>query len=338
MKVFGRVIVGLSVLSLVVSCSNTWERKGDSAYANAKRTSGDEQRIQQKTAYIMYQKAIQARPNRISNRTRDRFIELSLQRASMVLNEGNSGADAIPLYIKDIENLTTQETPSDLKQQYALFLAQLADSSLIKDRLDDAILRMDKAMQFAVDPTPIKEKKIALVARISKDNFELAQMEYNEGKANKDAEAIIRAEFHVQLAMYFEPKYPGAEQLLSDIRKDNKGTYSAYLRVIENIPDSAIFKKINKWDILMSVQNLTGNSATINIYNYSWDPLRMKSEHFALVDVNGNKYPAAPKAIDPEILDQEHEAKCTLSFPGAKGPLQMLIYQNGEHYSEKRFM
>jgi hypothetical protein len=64
----------------------------------------------------------------------------------------------------------------------------------------------------------------------------------------------------------------------------------------------------------------------------------MRSEHFALVDVNGKKYPAAEgQKMDPDYLDQEHEATYTLRFPAPAGAVKKLIYQNDDHYTEKNF-
>jgi tetratricopeptide (TPR) repeat protein len=338
MKWIGRIIICLSAVALLVSCMNNWEGKGNAAYASGKRASGDKQRLQLKTAYQFYQKAIQANPERINNRLRERFVELSLLRANMVLNEGTAHSDAIPLFEKDIETYLNTDVPVDLKQQYALFLSQIADSCIANDKISEAVSQLNKALLFAINPAPINEKKTALIGRICKDNYEMADMEYTEGKKSKDAEALVKAEFHVQIALLFDSAYPGAKQLLSTLRKENKGTYSAYLKVIQDIGDSTIFKKINRFDILMAVPSVSSSSATVNLYNYSYDPLRMKSDQFFLVDVNGNKYQALPKAIDPEMLDQEHETKVILKFPTAKAAVEKIIYQNGDHYSEKIFM
>jgi hypothetical protein len=77
----------------------------------------------------------------------------------------------------------------------------------------------------------------------------------------------------------------------------------------------------------------------VSIYNYSYNPLRLKSEQFSILDENGKEYTARPSRIDPEILDQEHEAnKLKLSFPAPSGAISKLMYKNAEHYTEKCFM
>lgn len=343
MKLFGRLISSLSVLSILISCTSTYERNGDSAYDQAKKLAeGDQKRLQQKTAYIMYQKAIKTHPDKINNRLRARYIEMTLIRANMVLNEGSAHMDAIPLYMEDIDSMLTGDVPADLKQQYALFLAQLSDSAAVQEKYDRAISFLDKAITVASDVGPLQDKRNQMTTRVAKENFEMAKMEFTQGKASKDPEALIRAEYHVLFTLLFDPKYPEAEKFLSDLRKENRNTYSAYIRVIENIPDSSYFRKVNKYDILLAVPTVSqkGGSADLQVtlYNYSYNPLRMKSEHFFLVDAEGNKFQAAVSKIEPEILDQEHETKFKLHFPKAPSNIVKLIYENGDHLSEKFFM
>jgi hypothetical protein len=44
----------------------------------------------------------------------------------------------------------------------------------------------------------------------------------------------------------------------------------------------------------------------------------------------------ASSKIDPEILDTQHETKTIkLVFPGVAGAIKKLVYENGEHYTEK---
>jgi hypothetical protein len=337
-----RVVTALSVLVFIASCGlGTPEQRGDAAYRKAQKMEGNEKRLAQKTAYYMYERAIAEKPDRISNKIRGRFLELSLARAKMVLDEGNASSDAIPLFQRDIEKYLTGDAPANLRQEYALFLIQLSDSFAIKERTEQALMTIDKAMTFASDPTSLTEKKKQLLGRVAKENFEFAQVEYENGKTNKDVDALVRAEYYVQSAVLLDPAYPGADKLLSDIRRENVGTYSAFLRVIENIPDSAIFRKVNKYDILLAVPTISRGGTvgmSINIYNYSYNPLRMKTENFFIVDKNGKKYQALnAKLTDPEILDQEHEAKYKISFPKPGAEIAKLVYENGPHYTEKCF-
>jgi tetratricopeptide (TPR) repeat protein len=342
MKVAFKLLAGLSVLMLIISCSSTPESKGNAAYKAAQKLSGDERRLQLKTAYLNYDKAVKENPDKVSIRLRNRYIEMTLERAAMVLNEGAAHMEAIPLFLDDIEKNMTADVLPELKQKYALFITQIADSSLKKGRIDEARERLDKAIAVASDPTPIKEKKIATIDQLYKQYYEEAEIAYANGKTNNDANDLVVAEFNTLCALLFDSTKTEAKELLTKLRKENRGTYSAYLTVIDPIPDSAIFKIINKWDILLAVPTMERRGRTIraiiDIYNYSWNPLRLRSKNFFLVDVNGKRYKALPTRLSPEMLDQEHEAKLKMSFPKPSAEIKMLLYENGEHISEKHFM
>jgi tetratricopeptide (TPR) repeat protein len=338
MNVFAKLIIGLSVSILISSCTSSYESKGNESYKAAQRLQGDQQRLAQKRAYINYDRAVKANPDKISATLRNRYLEMTIVRANLILNDGAAGSDAIPLFMSDIEKYLTPDVSPELKQQYAMFLCQLADSSISQERLVEAIDYFDKATGMANDKTPVLNKKTELLGKISKDNYDIAITEYDQAKADKDPEAFIRAEYYTKVALLYDSTNAETKKLLSNLQKENKGTYSAYEKVIETIGDSAIFRKVNKYDILMAVPTLSGNSATVTIVNFSWNPLRMNSSDFKLVDANGKKYPAAATRIDPEMLDQQRETKCKLTFPGAPSNPVKLIYENGDHYSEKCFM
>ena len=342
MKIGGRVIIGLSVLTMMMSCSTGYEGKGDNAYKVAQRLQGEQKRYQQKMAYMMYDKAVKSKPNKVSNRLRNRYVEMILIRAGMVLNEGEAQSEALPLFMKDLDQYITPDVSPELKQQYAFFLTQLADSSVANEQYVDAIETFDKAIATANDKAPIENKKRELLGKIAKDNFDMADVELQTAKAEKDIEGYIKAEYYASVSLLYDSTNAETKKMLSDLRKENKSTYSAYVRVIETIPDSSIFRKVNKWDILLAVPTMQEKggsvSAVVNIYNNSWNPLRMNAPDFKLVDANGKTYPASVTRIDPEMLDQQHETKCKLSFPGASGTIVKIIYQNGDHYSEKYFM
>jgi tetratricopeptide (TPR) repeat protein len=342
MKALIRLVAGLSVLTLLISCSSSIEQKANAAYSAAQKLQGDEKRLKQKTAYMLYDRAIKRNPNRASMKLRNRYVELTLVRANMVLNEGAAKMDAIPLFMEDIDKFMTPEVNPELKQQYAMFLLQLADSSIAKEKFDEAIQDFDKAVSVASDPSAIQAKRQAFTQRIADENLKMAQSDYDIGKQQKDVEAFVRAEYYTNFCLLFDSTNAEAKKILSTLHKENLSTYSAYLKVIEYIPDSSLFRKVNKYDILLAIPTVSSKGGSVNMvvnmYNYSYNPLRLKAEQFSIIDSKGNKLSARPARLDPEILDQEHEAKLKLSFPAPSGAIQKLIYENAEHYTEKSFL
>jgi hypothetical protein len=339
MKALGQIIIGLIVFTFIASCGmGSYESRGDASYRRAQTLNGPQKRQEQKMAYTMYQRAIETHPDKISSKLRDRYIEMSLVRARMVLDEGSASSDAIPLFSRDIEKYLTGNASLNLSQEYALFLVQMADSFAVKEHFDQSLFYIDKAVSYASDPSSLVKRKQELVGKVAKENLEIAQAEYDNGKKNKeDAEAFVRAEYYTLTALLFDSTNTDAAKLLSELRKENTGTYSAYLKVITNIPDSAIFRKVNKYDILLAIPSKGQGTIEVNMYNYSFNPLKMKSDHFFVVDKMGKWYQARPTKLEPEMLDQEHEGKFKLSFPAPTSEIVKLVYHNPPHYTEKRF-
>jgi hypothetical protein len=339
-----KIVASLSVLTLIMSCTSKspYEKKGDAAYKFAQTLQGDKKRLQLKTAYMMYDQAMKANPGNITPTLRNRYIEMTLIRANMVLNEGAAHMDAIPLFMEDVKKNLTPEVTPDLKQQFALFMLQLADSSFVKEKYDDAIKIVEDAKAYASDVAPINTKKAQIIGKVSEENLAIGEIEFANGKSEKNEESFVKAEFYALTALYFDSNNVAAKKLLTNSRKENLATYSAFLKVIDPIPDSAVFKKINKYDVLLAMPTMQKRggmvSTIISIYNYSWGPLRLKSENFYLVDGKGKKYVAKSARLTPELLDQEHEAKLKLSFPAPAGEIVSLVYEEGKDHRSEKFL
>lgn len=341
MKFISTFVLGLTVLILFSSCAPTYESKGDSAYRAAQNAAGDKKRRLLKEAYLYYLKAFKAHPNKINMRARNRFIEMTLVRANMVLVEGSSEMDAIPLFMEEIDNIMTQEVDPKLKSDYASFIVSLADSNLSNQKIYKGLDLLGKAIDVAVDKAPIQKRRDDVIANLSKDNLEIAKMELENAMSNKDDhESLIRAEYRTLLSLYYDKDSKEAIELLSKIREKNISNYSAFEAVVTDKPDSNIYDQINEYDILLAVPSKLGDVVMVNMYNYSYNPLRLFPESFALVDVNGKRYPALKSSkIEKEILDQECEIKMTLRFPPTKAKVKKIIFEseNKEHYTEKNF-
>jgi tetratricopeptide (TPR) repeat protein len=340
MKYILRLLTGAAVLALIISCASGVESAGDKAYDMANRTSGDTRRTQLKTAYMNYRKAVMADTNKVSTKLRNRFLEMCIVRAKMVLDEGSAAMGAIPLLMDDIEGQLKPDAQPELRQQYAAFLVQLGDTSAGKDRYIDALKYYDRAIEKAADAGPFREKRNSIIRKVAEENYQTGMMEFEMGQKDKDESQLIRAEYFAKVALYFDSTYAPALKLLSDVYKANVNTYSAFLTVVDDYTDTLMFRRINKYDILLAIYSMQGKGGVMEVRMHSntYNPLRMRSEHFALVDVNGKKYPAASgDKMDPDILDQEREALYKLRFPTPAAAVKKLVYENGPHYSEKNF-
>ncbi len=337
-------LVSLSVLTLVASCTSRYESEGNKAYDQAQRTQGGQRLIHLKSAFMHYRQAVVNNPDNVSKRLRNRFIEMALVRVQMVLEEGGADMPAVPLLVEDIDRFLSEEVSDELHQDYAMFLTLLADTSIAKQHYNKALTYIDKALEVASNPAPIQQKRNSVTSNVAQENLEMAKMNFENAKGDKEnVQDLTRAEYNAQAALYFDSTLSEAKELLSEIRRENVGNYSAYVSVMRGYTDTTLFKAINEWDILMAVPAVQhrGNRTTllVNIYNYSWNALRMRSTDFTLVDVNGEEYQALKTDMgDYDMLDQEREYQYELRFPKPRAEIKKLVYRNGKHHAEKLFL
>jgi len=339
-----KFLLGLSVCGMLVSCTSSFESQGNAAYSKAPGATGDEQRRLEKTAYQCYRQAVNDIGDRskVPMRLRSRYIEMTIRRGQLVMDEANIQMDAIDIFFRDVDSMLTPEVSPELRQMYALFIERMADSTNAHNKLKVTMDWLDKAIAVAQDPSSMRSKKDALVQNYVTQNLDLAKMEFDVGKSSKsDAAELIRAEFHAKLAQYFDPSSDEAAKLLAQIYPLNRSAYSAYEAVVEEKPDSAIYRAINKYDILLAIPtiNEAGVSMKVSLFNYSWSPLRLWARDFYLEDVDGKRVQATTAShIEPEILDQERETlKLNLVFPKPAGEIKKLVYETEtkDHKTEK---
>lgn len=339
-------IGSLSALVLMASCINpTLEGRGNEAYTKAQKATGNEKRRLEKLAYTYYWRAIkkQSDKGKINNRLRNRFIEMTLKRGNLILSEANANMDALELFVDDIDSVMSPEVDPQLRQQYASYLTRLADSTFARGKLDHTLEWLDQAIEIADNPSEIESRKEAIIDSFVNTKLQLARIELEEAKGGKNnSQELIEAEFHAKLARHFDPDNEEAQKILSKIYPRMKSIYSAY-DIMDERPDSAVFDAVNKYDILLAVSNVSKSrravTLKVNMYNYSWNPLRLWARDFYIEDANGKRYRAYKSSrVEPEILDQEHETtKLRLKFPRPSSSIKKLIYEDEkkEHYSEK---
>jgi hypothetical protein len=124
----------------LISCSS-YEGQANSAYNQSKNASGYDKKILEKRAYIFYQRALKENHNKrnINPTMMSHFLEITMNRLYMVLNEGSYDMDAIHLFMKDIDSNLTKDAPVNLRQRYTDFLTMMADSCLARSQVDESL-------------------------------------------------------------------------------------------------------------------------------------------------------------------------------------------------------
>lgn len=316
-----------------------YEHQGDEAYARAQKLQGDERQFAERQAYQLYLLAVKYHPDKISPQLRSRFIEMSVARAQMMLSTGNIFADPLQFFIEDIDTFFTGDIPSKIKQQYSLLLVQMADSFTTKNRYLDALRYIDKAVSYASDRPTIAGFRDSTVARAVKENLDRAQREFAQGKAAADDAALIRALYYAEVAMFFDSTSADARSLLGECRKKTMAICCDYHKALDAIPDTALFRKIDKCPVFLAVAGLRlGGGAALEVLlsNYSNRAIALTAGDFSLIDTAGRRY----RALWPEkigIVDQYKDIRFPLRFPKPSGKIQGIVFEKGDLTSEKYF-
>ena len=343
MRSVGIIVLVSTALGLSLSsCKSSYERQADAEYSHSQKATGDERLSAIKRAYYFYNKAINAvqSTDAVSTSLRSRFVELSVVRARQILSEGDVNAEPLPIFESDIEKYFSSELPSAVKQDYAMLLAQIADSFAQRGLNIRAMRYFDKAISFASDRNAIAGMRQTIIGKAASENLDIAAKEFAAAKSGHDVESALRAEYYAGAALLFDSTLADAQKLLADCHKENLGQYSNYRKVIDNMPDTSLFRRVQKFDILLAVTGLSRGgsvSMTVHMFNNSYEPLmKLKAGDFFIVDKSGTRYPATgAKEIEP--LDQYHQASFQFRFPKPKDDIEKLVYDCSPHYAEKLF-
>ncbi len=335
------VILSLGFALLAVSCVNSsYERQGDAAYARARKLQGDEKQFAQKQAYQLYLLAITTHPNNIGYQLRSRFIEMSIARARMLLSMNGLFADPLQFFIEDIDRYLTGDMPSDIKQNYAIFLVQMADSFSGRNRYLESLRYLDKATAYANDLHEIGHLREGTVAHAVKENFDRSAQELAIGKESGNGDALVRAEYYAEAALVFDSASTEVRKLLSECRKKTIGILCDYRNVLDSLPDTLLFRRVEKSTIFLAVPSFRiDNEAvlTVMLSNYSNGALDLKQGDFSLTDISGKRYPALEAEKEIELVDQYSKTRFMLRFPKPAGAIAKFIFEKGTHYAEKDF-
>ncbi|MFW5960204.1 MAG: hypothetical protein ACOCSE_03695 [Chitinivibrionales bacterium] len=341
-RVFKIIAVSAGIL-LLISCASKNEKRGNAAYKAAQKASGAEKAHLQKKAYIFYKKAVDQEEGEVSTRLKNRFLDMLLIRANMVLTEGSTKMDALPLFMEELDKyIEDEDVETEIKDRYSDFFLAFADSCINQNKIKDGVEHLEKAKKFASNKQELNERMDTVVHEQVELNLAKAK---DHASMEDDQNELIKAEFFTKLALYYDSTDEKAQELLSDLRKKNLEAYSAYERVLDDSekPDSTIYDKINQYPVFFAITDKTvkGNSVTLiaSMYNYSWNPLKLLPSDFKLVDTEGNEFKGLSSSnLKADMLDQEEEVrKMVLKFKKGSAKIKKLVYDRKDIHGEKYF-
>ena len=334
-------VCGGLMMSLA-SCTGSPAREGDKAYKESKKVEGNARRELEKKAFMNYKRAVEKHPDKITPRLRNRFVEMALVRGYLILREGGYNYEAVPLLREEIDKYWAPDIADSLKNLYASFMVELADSALQHSSISKAVNDLNRAITVAANKEKFETAKSDRVSGLVEEYYVMGKAELEQGRETKNQESLVRAEFYAKMVLALDSTHEGAQKLLSEAYRENIDALSVYKRVIDPPPDTSLFREINEYDIFLAVAaqkpRARNHLLKVSMWYYSYNPQRLKPKSFKLVDVNGTEYTALPSSkVAPEFLDLEHETELTLVFPKPKARIQKLVYKNPPHYTEKFF-
>jgi len=341
-----RALCCLTALTLIFGCTSSYESQGNKAYKAAQNTSEDGvyKRDQEKLAYQSYNKAVREAKGAISDQLRSRYLEMCLVRVNRYITSGSASMDAIDYILEDVDTYWAPNVPEAVTGKYVDIMFLLADSTIANGKVLSGFEFVDKAVEKAVDKEGVKKRRDELKARVIEDQYAMAELNYQNGRVNKDNEDLLRAEYYTKVTLVLDSTHEKAHKLLSMLRKQNRDTYSVYSTVVENYTDTLLFDKINKYRVLLAVpaESRRGRLVylQVNMYNYSNNPQRLKARNFSIVDSRGKSYTAYKSSkIQPDILDQEVETNLRLVFKNPMRSIKKLVFESDDkqYRSEKYF-
>jgi len=338
-------ISAMTAFLVFAGCKSSAEKMGDKFWESSKTSTAGDKIMDEKRAYVYYKDAIDAEGANASIELQNNFLASALARIDFSFQTEGSTAQTILFIREEIDKLMEGEvvTP-ELRDQYATFIMKLAEEARNSGDLSLCMSHLEQAVRFAADKDAPQTMKNDIVTEFVADQISYAKELYETGKDN--VEDMIRAEYYCHVALNYDSTNTEALELLSDSRKKLLNVYTFFPRVIKDKPDSALYRHIDSTDILISVvANRSSRSETtlkIKISNDSYNAIRLKQDHFFLLNENGDKFNATAITVDQELLNQGSNTEVTLKFRKPSGKIKAVVFEsnpreNEHHYAPKYF-
>jgi outer membrane murein-binding lipoprotein Lpp len=336
-------VAAIAAVLLFSGCKSAEESKGDKAWSAAQsETEYAIKVLNLKKAYTFYRQAIKKAGAEATTELTNKYLDATMTRIEIIAENGGVNVDVIVYLREDMEEYLSKDASDDIKDRYSLFLIDVAEYHRSKDDLTMCMKELNEALEIAVNKTPAEEKKTAIAGKYSISQLDFATDFYNDAKKSKDTQDFIRAEYYAKVALHYDEASKEATTIVNATRKALAKSYSAYISVITDQPDKALFSAINKYDILIAVPTLTNSGkATLSMFNNSYNAVRLKKENFSAEYANGKVVQAKSGKFPKKLLDQERELEMSVVFPKKSGKIKKIMFttkdKDGkiEHYTEK---
>ncbi len=340
-------ITAAAALIVLTGCKSGIEKRADAAWQASLELADGPKLMKQKEAFVYYKQAMDKQKAKASAELKNKFTEAALARIEFIYEAKETGdAPAILLIREEIDKIIDEEsTTPESKDRYSAFIMKLANDAQASGQLSRCMSHLETAIRHAANPSAPQSMKEDITKEFTFDQLNYAKDLFAAAVKEKNDEDIIRAEYYAHVVLNYDSTNTEALELLSKTRKKLLSMYTAFPSVINDKPDTALYNRIDTTDILMAIPTVrkARSSVTmdVNLYNYSYNAIRLKQEYFYLIDSKGQKYKAKSIKSDKNLLDTEFETKVTLKFNRPAGNIKQLVYESKRddehHYAPKFF-
>jgi hypothetical protein len=337
------IFTALLLLSLT-ACKSAEESKGDKAWKAAQGIENYAKKVLElKKAYTWYRQAVKKAGPTATGELKNKYLDATMTRIEIITENGGVNVDVISYLREDMESYIKDSTASsDIRDRYSKFLMDVADDYKEKGQLSLCMTNLSQAYEIAdKNKAAVQQKQEEISIEYATTQVDIAKDYLASAKKEKDIPDYIRADYFANAALYYDSTNSAAKAILKKTTKELISSYTAYVSVITEKPDTSLFKAINKNDILISAPTISTKGKTVStklvMFNDSYNAVRIKKENFFIEYENGKIVGATKFKSEKRLIDQEHEETMYVSFPKKSGKIKKIIFEtrNKEHRSEK---
>ncbi|MGM0444283.1 MAG: hypothetical protein ACQEQV_08865 [Fibrobacterota bacterium] len=344
----------LAAALILAACSKSLESQGDDYLKLAEKSESVAQKKQyEKQAYKIYLQAVNNKRETAPTSLKNKFIEATLIRMDNLKKSAGITNDIMNPLQADINRYIHDEgINNDVKNHYARFLTEYADTLKELGNLTKCVMQMRKASDIATDKAIVAEKFAKLKDTYSTEKIKEAKELYKKAEGDSDdpdIETLLKADYQAHAVLNVDSGNTEAKELIAKITPKMLDTYRAYQRVYPDPVgagmDTSMYRAINKKNVFMAIKDRKerrGKLTLEGLIMHSEDgfkAVRLQDKNFTLVLEDGTELSPTSAKFSARILDVSREEEFTLTFSGVDQKVKSLIYSSFDKdvVSKKRF-
>ncbi|ERP30841.1 hypothetical protein [Chitinivibrio alkaliphilus] len=330
----------LMALALLAACGQSLERKGDNFLKQAENADSEARRqILEKNAFDSYRQALQNAGEDASPELVNKFVYATIIRLNNL--KGSAGIThniMTPLRGMVDDRIDADYIESRLRDKYALFLVEYADTLNERNNLSKSFIHLNRAMDIAADQNIVQSRYDELKGGYIDIQLEKAKKYFAEAteESEPNIETLLKADYAVQVVLQLDEENETARDMDAQITPMMLDTYRAYQRVYPHPVraglDTTIYRAIENEPIFIAIkeQNRRGNTLTLEGLIFHSEAgfklARLQDRFFTLHLEDGETLSPSDSEFSSRTLEIQSEEEFSLTFNGVTADPVKLTY------------